>query len=154
MSKIRKLPVVANLDEASRNAALYPSVISLAGTRIGDGALRLHDNRLYIPMNDTNRGGTRQSPSTHAVEKIFKFCNDVSTPLLVHCQYGQSRSTAVALGVAVYWGWDPWEAAEVLLSKHEINRAFVPNELLLSLFDNALGTNGNITKAGLHYIRI
>lgn len=61
--------------------------------------------------------------------------------LLVHCQAGISRSTAVACGVLCQHGLSPSEAVQYVLS---IRPRAKPNQHVLKLFDEILGLEGKL----------
>ena len=61
--------------------------------------------------------------------------------LLVHCHAGISRSTAVALGVLCQHGFTPNEALKLVLS---IRPQALPNQHILTLFDEILGLEGEL----------
>lgn len=64
--------------------------------------------------------------------------------LLIHCHAGISRSTAVACGVLCQHALSPEEAIQHVLS---IRPQAFPNEYIISLFDQALNLNGELTYA-------
>jgi len=61
--------------------------------------------------------------------------------LLVHCQAGISRSTAVACGILCQHGLSPSEAVQYVLS---IRPQAKPNQHVLRLFDEILGLEGKL----------
>jgi len=147
------LPYVSDLAEAERIAQTFESVISLAGSAKGRGALKNHSRRLHCRFDDVLDDAEGVPAGAEHILEIIEFSADAKT-LLVHCEYGQSRSTAVAMGVAVALGARIEDAARELLQAHPAGRPFVPNERILSLFDHHLGCNGRLVGAGLDYIRI
>ena len=85
MSKVRSLPIIANLHEASRNAALYRSDISLSVTQKFNGALWFHDNRLYMEMGDTNQSNTTQDISLRLARTIYGLIPVFPKQILILC---------------------------------------------------------------------
>jgi predicted protein tyrosine phosphatase len=150
----RALPWIANLADAERIARDFDSVISLAGPAKGRGALKNHQHRLFCPFDDVLEDSEDEGVAAGAeqIREILGFTSDAGL-ILVHCEYGQSRSTAVALGIAVALGTDPENAGAELLKAHPNGRPFVPNEWVLSLFDNHLACNGRLVTAGLNHTR-
>lgn len=149
-----QLPVVADLVTARKIAGRFEAVISLAGTRRESGQLKHHPRRLWLPMEDTSDRGEARAPSTQAVKDILAFTGEGPGSILVHCRYGQSRSAAVALGLAVHFGWDPTVAVRELLGAHPAGMPFAPNQLLLELFDEELHCGGRLLTTGLDHTRL
>lgn len=149
------LPQVSSLAEAERTARDFDSVISLAGPAGGRGALKNHPRRLYCSFADVldDTEGEGAPAGNEQVREILEFSAGAGL-LLVHCEYGQSRSAAVAVGVAVARGITPGDAARELLQAHPIGRPFVPNEWVLTLFDRHLGCGRRLVTAGLEYTRL
>ncbi len=139
-------PTVCNLREAELIAPEFDSVISLVPSTAR--ALRLHQNRCFVPFDDVGFATDGAAPTRRDIRKILRFVALPTDSLLVHCQYGQSRSTAVALGVYVSWGMAPDLAYRLLAAEHPPGRPFIPNVLVLSLFDQALGLDGTLIEAG------
>ncbi|OQY56547.1 MAG: hypothetical protein DRR08_07535 [Candidatus Parabeggiatoa sp. nov. 2] len=85
--------------------------------------------------------------TSQQVQEILEFTAPLQSTdkLLVHCQAGVSRSTAVACGVLCQHGLTPDEAVNYVFSIREI--AF-PNEHVLTLFDDILGLEGKLVAAG------
>ena len=80
------------------------------------------------------------------IQKILQVAASVEGSVLIHCQYGQSRSAAVALGLACAGGWEPREAAVELSRSAERPGMFYPNLLVAKLFDQALSMNGELLR--------
>jgi predicted protein tyrosine phosphatase len=66
--------------------------------------------------------------------------------LLIHCQAGISRSTAVACGVLCQHGLTPLEAVQYVF---KIRPQAGPNPYILNLFDDILGFDGQLVSVGL-----
>ena len=146
-------PRVVSLVEAEVICKDFDSVISLAGPAKGRGALKNHQRRLFCPFDDVLEDSEDEvAAGAEQIREILGFTSDAGL-ILVHCEYGQSRSTAVALGIAVARGKDPENAAAELLKAHPNGRPFVPNEWVLRLFDNHLACNGRLVTAGLNHTR-
>lgn len=139
-------PVVCSLAEAEMIADEFDSVISLV--RSEAKTLLQHRRRCFVPFDDVITARDGSAASHRDIRKILKFAAEPSSPMLIHCQYGQSRSTAVALGILVSWGVDPRVAYGHLAESHPPGRPFVPNILVLSLFDQVLGLSGSLLEVG------
>lgn len=139
-------PAVCSLAEAERIADEFDSVVSLVPS--GAKKLLLHRRRCLIPFDDVSIASDPSAATLGDIHKILKFAADPTRSMLVHCQYGQSRSTAAALGILVSWGVDARVAYAHLAENHPPGRPFIPNVLVLSLFDQVLGLSGDLVEAG------
>ncbi|HDN26841.1 MAG TPA: hypothetical protein ENG03_07050 [Thioploca sp.] len=85
------------------------------------------------------------------IQDILEFTAPLQSTdkLLVHCQAGVSRSTAVACGILCQHGLTPSEAAEYVIS---IRPIAYPNQHVLTLFDELLGLEGKLVVAGTEEI--
>lgn len=121
--QVSPLPCVSSLTEAERTARDFESVISLGGAGEGRRALKSHPRRLYCPFDDILDNAEEEGAPAGAeqVREILEFAAAAKL-LLVHCKHGQSRSTAVALGVSVARGMTPEDAARGLLQAHPHRR--------------------------------
>lgn len=144
--EISILPVVMSHEEASEVANEFPSVISLVHS--SHPLLVSHKNRLLQPFDDEIAPNGRRSCTLQDVSEILKFSKKAPDQILVHCEYGQSRSTAVALGILASRGYDLAYSYEILLQEHAPYRPFTPNILVLSLFDKTLKLKGELLRIG------
>ena len=142
----RSLPVVMSHEEAGVMAGEYPAVISLVPARWPD--LLAHKNRLERPFADIVNQAGRNACTDRDVKAILKFAAKAADPILVHCEYGQSRSTAVALGILASRGHNLIESYQMLALEHPPGRPFIPNILVLARFDLALKLSGELLRVG------
>jgi predicted protein tyrosine phosphatase len=140
------LPVVMSHEEAGEMADEYPSVVSLVVSDME--RLVAHRNRLERPFADILNPGSRQACTVADVKAILRFGIKAPDPVLVHCEYGQSRSTAVAFGILAGRGYGLEESYQMLALDHPPGRAFMPNLLVLARFDQVLGRNGELLRVG------
>lgn len=145
MGKPAKVPVVRNAVEAAETGSQYPSVVSLVD--VYAPKLTRHKNRLLRPFDDVIQNSHPRAVSDKDVAAILEFAATAPDPLLVHCLAGQSRSTAVALGIMVARGSSPEHAYDALVSVHPTERPFTPNLLVVARFDLALGSGGTLFEA-------
>ncbi len=141
------LPVYSSLARACTPgfAAQFQIVISLVPVP-GKSPLSGHPKRIECLFEDTSDPGQPGSATAAHIQEILRATLPVEGPVLVHCQYGQSRSAAVALGLACAAGWKLRDAALELSRAAERPGLFYPNRLVVKLFDQALGMNGALSK--------
>ncbi|MGH9920318.1 MAG: dual specificity protein phosphatase family protein [Nitrososphaerales archaeon] len=95
-------------------------------------------DHLLIPVDDEERWESRYAPDMGHVRKIFAFVRP-GARVLVHCEGGISRSTAVGLGLMVFRGMTVDSAMKELLQQ----RGTVdPNVIFLQLIDTHLQMGG------------
>lgn len=84
-------------------------------------------------------------PHISHIKEILEFSNKFKTgdKVLIHCHGGISRSTVVAIGLLVKFGYSPLMAISMVES---LRPQMYPNELIAKLFDQALSRN-DILKA-------
>jgi predicted protein tyrosine phosphatase len=141
---------VCNLAEAEIIAAEFDAVISLVPSYAS--TLNTHRKRCCALFDDVVFADDVNAPTSAQVQQVLRFASTLDGPVLVHCQYGQSRSTAVALGILAARGEDPTEAYRRLEQEHPYQRPFTPNVLVLSLFDHALHLDGELVRAGAVWV--
>jgi predicted protein tyrosine phosphatase len=141
----KPLPVYSSLARACTPgfAAQFQIVISLVPVP-ARGQLEGRRNRIECLFEDTSDPGEPGAVTATQVQEILRAALPVEGSMLVHCQYGQSRSAAVALGLACAVGWAPRDAAMDLSRAAERAGHFYPNRLVAQLFDQALGMNGEL----------
>lgn len=140
---------IRNLREARVLHPYYDAVVSV----LEDGSYvksigEKHPKHIVEVMGDYSKSHTRVYaddwlPAKEQFERILKFVNTLpeNAKILVHCAAGISRSTATGLMILVNEGWEPEMAVKHLRNKHPENRAFWPNDLILSYADEILGSN-------------
>lgn len=119
------LPVVMNIDEARAYASSFPAVIT-AGPRRDELGWE-HGNHCVRSFADRTTG--RYAPSLGDVHSMLDFA--YGKTVMIHCHRGESRSTAIAIGVAISAGWSAVNAVTALMSAHPVGRAFTPNTLII-----------------------
>ena len=143
----RLLPIYTSLAKANTRgfATGFRLVISLVAVP-AKGPLERHPNRVECLFEDTSDPTHPEAATADQIQQLLCTVLSVDGPVLVHCQYGQSRSAAVALGLACAGGWAPREAAVELSGAAERPGMFYPNMLVAKLFDQALGMNGELLR--------
>lgn len=106
-------------------------------------------NHLRLGVHDitTNSPG-KTAPDIALVQRLLAFTRrwDRSTPMLIHCLAGVSRSTASALVVAC----DHNPGVPELEIAHALRRAAphaMPNVLIIALADDLMGREGHLITA-------
>jgi predicted protein tyrosine phosphatase len=137
------LPVYSSLARACTPgfASQFQLVVSLVAVP-ARSPLEGHRNRIECLFEDESDPGHPDAATAAHVQEILRAALPVEGLVLVHCKYGQSRSAAVALGLACAAGWAPRAAAVDLSRAAERAGHFYPNRLVAQLFDQALGMNG------------
>lgn len=129
---------VASLEEARRQADDFDAIIS-AGPKRSQCNFG-HRNHLVRTFLDITAG--RYAPTSADVAAMLDFAASCHGSLLIHCHQGESRSTAVAIGVWVQAGATPTEACDLLVAAIPAGRTAKPNPLLLQLVEQHLGASG------------
>lgn len=120
-----------------------------AGTPMRLPASIRHENHLFLAMNDIieEMDGMTLPGEAH-VRKLLDWSEDWdrSTPLVVHCFAGISRSTAAAFTLVS--AMNPWrdEAATALLLRQRSPSA-TPNRRIVGIADRLLGRSGRMVAA-------
>jgi predicted protein tyrosine phosphatase len=143
--------IVCPLDEAAEACATHGPghVISLlappaeAPEFVGPAArLRLRFNDIIVPTEGLIE------PNANHIADLLDFLEgwDRSSPLLIHCWAGVSRSTAVGYLAATL---RDGPGSEIALAARLRERApfATPNSLIIALADQALGRQGAMTTA-------
>lgn len=101
-------------------------------------------NWLKLEIHDTSNEAGYKAPNMQEVVKGITFGAEAirsGTPLLVHCQFGLSRSPAMAIGCLLKAGRNIDQAyAEVLAVRPTID----PNELIIKLLDEHFDLQGKL----------
>lgn len=129
---------VTNIIEAQALAAQYPAIIS-AGPRRSETQWS-HPNHYGRTFLDTLTGPYK--PTQGDVEALLHFAAQQPGKLLVHCHKGESRSTAIAIGILIQRGATLEHATQQLQTAHKPARPFTPNLLILSHLEQVLGVAG------------
>lgn len=137
---------VASLDEARIWHNEFDVVIS-AGVRPNEVRWD-HPAHIVRTFHDGLAG--RGSATVGAIAALLAFGDGRAGSMLVHCHRGESRSTAVAIGLMVQAGATPSEAVEQLKAQHPAARGFTPNALVLSHVEAVLGLNDLVKDIARH----
>lgn len=94
---------------------------------------------LYMPSSPVVAGHRE-------VEAAVAFAREIGPEpgVLVHCNWGESRSPAAAWAMLLAWGWEPNEAWAALQEQHPRGRRFRPNRLMVE----ATETQFSLTRTG------
>jgi predicted protein tyrosine phosphatase len=107
------------------------------------------ENHLFLGMHDipAEMDGFRAPAKAH-VQELIDFVQrwDRSTPLVVHCYAGISRSTAAAFVIACALNPQRDERA-IARSLRDASATAIPNTRLVSLADEVLGRDGRMVAA-------
>src|SRR3954447_25090052 len=125
------LTVMANVDQVQRPASV------------------LEANHLKVSMDDiTEQMDGFLAPSDQHIERVLSFVRswDRSSPMVVHCYAGISRSTASAFAAACALNPHRDEIA-IARQIRAASPIAQPNRLIASLADKALGRQGRMLRA-------
>jgi predicted protein tyrosine phosphatase len=119
-----------------------PVVVSIIDPEPGYGgytkrpaALKNVRPLVVIPFVDV-QDSHPQGPKSHLIAKVLVFLDKhKNRPILIHCQYGHSRSTALALMHMIYQKMDPTEAVAAL---HRIRPGSCPNIRIVRMISRHL----------------
>lgn len=103
-------------------------------------------NWLKLEMNDTSNVDFKKPPNQQEVLKGITFGGNViksGQPLLVHCQFGLSRSPAMAIGCLLQAGRTIEQAYNEVLA---VRPTIDPNTLIISILDAHFKFNGELIK--------
>lgn len=107
------------------------------------------ENHLFLGMHDipAEMDGFRAPAKAH-VQELIDFVQrwDRSTPLVVHCYAGISRSTAAAFVIACALNPQRDERA-IAQALRNASETAIPNTRLVSLADEVLGRQGRMVAA-------
>ena len=101
-------------------------------------------NWLKLEIHDTANEAGYKAPNMEEVVKGITFGANVirsGEPLLVHCQFGLSRSPAVAIGCLLKAGRTIDQAYQEVLA---VRPTIDPNELIIRLIDEHLNLQGKL----------
>jgi predicted protein tyrosine phosphatase len=104
-------------------------------------------NHLCLYFDDViSRANSKHPPEMSHILVAFNFVSKLPTDakLLIHCQAGISRSTAMAIAIAVYKGLTPENAIKYVYS---IRPQMQPNPLMIKQADSILELDGKLKQA-------
>ena len=107
------------------------------------------DRHLRLAFHDIHEAfGELRMPAPEHVHAVLAFLEDWdrTSPLLIHCHAGISRSTAVAFIAACYANPEIAEH-EIAVQLRRTAPLARPNEVLVRLADDALARNGRMVDA-------
>lgn len=144
VSPLSRLAETARLHRAADMVTLITT-----GTAVERPAEIAAERHLFLGFNDINAPQAGMTaPGTEHIEQFLAFARgwDRTTPLLVHCYAGISRSTAAAFIAAI--ALDPGHDERVLarLLRQRAPSA-TPNPRLIALADDLLGRKGRMVDA-------
>jgi predicted protein tyrosine phosphatase len=135
------LPVIRNLEEASRLNPQYDAIIT-AGPQAKEVNWG-HPNHFIRSFADVTYENKWYTPPTiQDVEDLMDFASTAEGSILIHCHAGMSRSTATAIGVSLLRGWNAEESVPALIAAHPQGRPFIPNQLMVSHLETIFGFDG------------
>ncbi len=133
---------VVSLDEARRLAHQYGAVIT-AGPK-ADAADFGHPMQRVRTFLDTTSGP--MSPTVSAVRSLVEFGAGRTDSLLIHCHRGESRSPAIAIGIAVATGMSVDDACQAVQHWVPDGRKVRPNSLIVQHLEQVLGVVGLVAE--------
>jgi len=106
------------------------------------------EKHLRLAVHDIVDEGLAESPARRHVEQLIEFGRgwDATTPMLVHCWAGISRSTAATFTLLCD-KLGPGSEMEIARALRERAPHADPNRLLVRLADEALGRGGAMVRA-------
>ena len=106
-------------------------------------------NHLYLKFNDiTSPQEGLKLPQASHITKLLQFVDkwDQTTPMLIHCFAGVSRSTAAAYITACYL--NPYKSEyEIALQLRTASPSATPNSRMIELADKILNRQGQMIRA-------
>jgi predicted protein tyrosine phosphatase len=107
------------------------------------------DNHLQLGFHDVAEATPNLlAPGMHDMQRLLTFIRgwDKSSPLLIHCWAGISRSTASAY-IATCMLQPERSEEELAWALREASPSATPNPMLVKLADEALGRDGKMRRA-------
>lgn len=130
--------IVCDLAEARTLAAGFDTVITAGPPHKQLGFT--HPNHHIETFVDVTAGP--MAPTVQKIRRLIRFAKRNTNNTLVHCHRGESRSTAVGIGILIARGMNPLDAYEILKAAQPAGRAFIPNPLILSHLEVVLDRPG------------
>lgn len=133
---------VVGLEEANRLIEQgWPTrIVSLTG----DARESLGSHHLHIVVSDVSVAlPTAIYPTPEHLEAALDFTKDLTDDdrLLVHCFAGQSRSTAVSIGILINHGM---HYADAFAHVESVRSILLPNRLFIQHIDDRFGLDGQL----------
>lgn len=125
------------------NAEWPTKAVSLVSPKLNDWKSR-GDHHLIVKMDDVGSPELSEAaPTIDHVLTVLTFTSDLTDDdrVLVNCHVGQSRSTAMMIGILVQHGMDPEEAYEAVKEQRPF---LLPNLLICQHLDTCLGLPGTL----------
>jgi len=120
-----------------------------AGTPMRLPATIRHENHLFLAMNDIIEEIDGMTPPGELhVRRLLDWANewDRTTPLIVHCFAGISRSTAAAFTLVA--AMNPWrDEASIATLLRERSPSATPNRRIVEITDRLLDRSGRMVAA-------
>ena len=107
------------------------------------------DNHLRLTFNDVSVDSPGLvAPGAHDMAKLLTFIRnwDQTSPMLIHCWAGVSRSTAAGF-IATCLLQPEREEEELAWALRKASPSATPNPMLIKLADEALGRDGRMRRA-------
>ena len=106
------------------------------------------ERHLRLSIHDIVDEGLPESPAHRHIEQLIEFSRswDATTPMIVHCWAGISRSTAATFTILTDRGGPGSEDEIATLLRAHAPHA-LPNKLIVRLADEALGRGGAMVRA-------
>ena len=101
---------------------------------------------LHVQVNDVGHAAHwALRPTPEHLQTVLQFTEDLTDEdrLLVHCFAGQSRSTAIAIGILLQHGMDHQQAFEHVASIRDI---LLPNTLFIQHIDDYFGLHNKLVE--------
>ena len=111
------------------------------------------DHHLIVDVDDIHSVSCEGNPATsEMIREVLAHTCDLKDDdrLLVHCFAGQSRSTALMIGILIQHGMSPQAAFDAVKENRPV---LMPNQLISELLDDHFGLKGDLVKIVLDYIR-
>ncbi|MCM2400278.1 tyrosine phosphatase family protein [Rhizobium sp. S153] len=150
MSYIVVAPLSRIAEMAVRHKAREMVSLIAEGQDFHRPAVIAAERHLKLKMNDISFAGTGNliAPQEAHVREIIDFARswDRTTPLLIHCWMGVSRSPAAALIASL--AVSPDEADDILAQRLRAASPYAtPNTRLIEIGDDLLGRGGALVRA-------
>ena len=140
---------VCNIVEAETLCHEYDTLITV-GPRSREARWG-HPDQIVRTFVDVTSGP--YAPKLVDVAAVLKHTATRRGTVLVHCHKGESRSTAMAIGILIQSGSSVTAACDTLIAAHPVGRAFTPNLLMLSFIEELLHAPGLVERFDLSRMR-
>jgi predicted protein tyrosine phosphatase len=109
------------------------------------------ENHLVLRFEDVS-SPTPNAPTMEHVLEGLAFCADLTDDdfLLINCHAGQSRSTAMAIGVLILHGMDPQSAFDAVKADRPV---LMPNMLITQHLDQHFKLDGKLNQIVIDFVR-